>query len=526
MVIQFSVYYIIFILWPMSSLASAQSIVETKPGCDGTCGISIPYPFGMKDPNCYADKWFEIDCRNVSGILKPFLKFADMEVTYFSAAANLIEINNPIKCWNCRNKTTGNAVDLRGSPFVYSQTLNKFYAIGCNSLVLLNSNGTKVGGCVSVCDDNNDEANFETSDGCHGRYCCETSLPNYLKEFNTTVETLGDNPNPNSTVTVSDDQCNCALIVSEGFLFQRPYTYNRLVHDLTFSGYASAYLEWEITDSSLQLPNRNNYCYQTNSTSSNNKSTGRRCRCNDGFGGNPYISGGCTGTKLDYMYVCVFSSLGSILLLLGIWWLYKLAKKRMTEKRKEKNFKENGGLLLQQKLTSGEVNVEKTKLFSLKDLEKATDRFNFTDKSDVYSFGVVLIELLTGQKPISSLRQEEAKSLASYFIICMEEDCLFDIVDDRVMKDGEKEHIMEVAVLAKRCINLNGKKRPTMKEVTIELERIQNLGKRSNLHQNHEEIDFPEIEAYKPWVADPTSMSIENSTSSSSTEILPIVYFK
>ncbi|KAI4299760.1 hypothetical protein L6164_033189 [Bauhinia variegata] len=222
-----------------------------------------------------------------------------MEVICFSASASITEINNPIKSWNCRNKTTGNAVDLRGSPFVYSQTLNKFYAIGCNSLVLLNSNGTKVGGCVSVCDDNNDEANFETSDGFHGSYCCETSLPYYLKEFNTTVEILGDNPNPNSTVTVSDDQCNCALIAFEGFLSQLPYTYNGLVYDLTFSGSASAYLEWEITDSSLQLPNSNNYCYKTNSTSSNKKNTGRRCRCNDGFGGNTYISEGCTAGKME-----------------------------------------------------------------------------------------------------------------------------------------------------------------------------------------------------------------------------------
>lgn len=37
----------------------------------------------------------------------------------------------------------------------------------------------------------------------------------------------------------------------------------------------------------------------------------------------------------------------------------------------------------------------------------------FTEKS-VYSFGVVLVELLTGQKPISLLRPEEAKSLVIF----------------------------------------------------------------------------------------------------------------
>ena len=52
---------------------------------------------------------------------------------------------------------------------------------------------------------------------------------------------------------------------------------------------------------------------------------------------------------------------------------------------------------------------------------------------------------------------------------------LFDIIDERVMKEGEKEHIMAVANLAGRCLELNGKKPPTMKEVTMELEGIRKL---------------------------------------------------
>ena len=48
----------------------------------------------------------------------------------------------------------------------------------------------------------------------------------------------------------------------------------------------------------------------------------------------------------------------------------------MIKKRKQKFFKKNGGLLLQQRMSSNEVNVDRAILFSLKDLEKATDRFN------------------------------------------------------------------------------------------------------------------------------------------------------
>ncbi|KAK4762127.1 hypothetical protein SAY87_030011 [Trapa incisa] len=41
----------------------------------------------------------------------------------------------------------------------------------------------------------------------------------------------------------------------------------------------------------------------------------------------------------------------------------------------------------------------------------------YTDKSDVYSFGVVLVELLTGEKPVSLLRASEGRSLATYFVM-------------------------------------------------------------------------------------------------------------
>lgn len=48
----------------------------------------------------------------------------------------------------------------------------------------------------------------------------------------------------------------------------------------------------------------------------------------------------------------------------------------------------------------------------------------FTEKSDVYSFGVVLVELLTGEKPISISAVVEERSLVTCFLITMESDSL------------------------------------------------------------------------------------------------------
>ncbi|KAK4594102.1 hypothetical protein RGQ29_017966 [Quercus rubra] len=81
----------------------------------------------------------------------------------------------------------------------------------------------------------------------------------------------------------------------------------------------------------------------------------------------------------------------------------------------------------------------------------------FTEKSDVYSFGVVLAELLTGEKPVPLVRTQEHRSLATYFILSMEEGFLFDILD--------------------------AGRRPTMREVTKELEGVL---KTFNGQENHE----------------------------------------
>ncbi|KAJ0014260.1 hypothetical protein Pint_21812 [Pistacia integerrima] len=114
----------------------------------------------------------------------------------------------------------------------------------------------------------------------------------------------------------------------------------------------------------------------------------------------------------------------------------------------------------------------------------------FTEKSDVYSFGVVLAELLTGQKPIISINYDEAESLALYFRFAMKENRLFEILDARVLKEAGKEEIIRVANLTKRCLKLNGKKRPTMKEVVSELSGIRGLSGDSTMQQNYQEIDF------------------------------------
>ncbi|CAL5386760.1 unnamed protein product [Camellia sinensis] len=95
-----------------------------------------------------------------------------------------------------------------------------------------------------------------------------------------------------------------------------------------------------------------------------------------------------------------------------------------------------------------------------------------TQKSDVYSFGVVLIELLTGKKVISFSMPEAERNLAMYFILAMKEDRLFEIVDEQMMDEARVDKLKQVAILAKRCLEVKGDKRPSMKEVAMELEGL------------------------------------------------------
>ncbi|XP_024159274.2 wall-associated receptor kinase-like 22 [Rosa chinensis] len=155
----------------------------------------------------------------------------------------------------------------------------------------------------------------------------------------------------------------------------------------------------------------------------------------------------------------------------------------------------------------------------------------FTEKSDVYSFGVVLVELLTGQKPVSMMRSQESRSLATHFLLSMEQNRLFDILDAQVMKDGSKEEIIAVANLAQRCLNLNGRKRPTMKEVAVELEGVQ-LAVKDAVHVQQNLVEEGDVgtdeittEAYCDVVSTSIGPFTDGGTTGSLSDEQPLLFY-
>ena len=400
----------------------------------------------------------------------------------------------------------------------------------------------------------------------------------------------------------------------------------------------------------------------------------------------------------------VGSGIGILVLVSGVWWLRKFLKKRRITQKKRKCFKRNGGLLLQQQLNTRESNVEKTKIFTSRELEKATENFSenrilgqggqgtvykgmlvdgrtvavkkskavdedkleefinevvilsqvnhrhvvkllgccletevpvlvyefipngnlfqhiheesddytmiwgvrlriavdiagalsylhsaasspiyhrdvkstnilldekyrakvsdfgtsrtvtvdqthwttlvsgtvgymdpeyygssqYTDKSDVYSFGVVLVELITGEKPVITLSSsQEIKGLADHFRAAMKEDKFFDIMDARIRDACKPEQVMAVANLARRCLNSKGKKRPYMREVFAELEKISSSQEVKTENDNgddeEEEEGMDMIVMADSWTIGITGPASSTVASSSSLDVEPLL---
>ena len=81
---------------------------------------------------------------------------------------------------------------------------------------------------------------------------------------------------------------------------------------------------------------------------------------------------------------------------------------------------------------------------------------------------------------------------------------------------------MAIANLTKRCLHLNGKKRPTMVEIMMELEGVQKI---SHVQPNFEELEYARNEEMGPWndvsISKRPSLQIATASSSDALPLLP-----
>ncbi|WOK93974.1 hypothetical protein Cni_G02675 [Canna indica] len=98
---------------------------------------------------------------------------------------------------------------------------------------------------------------------------------------------------------------------------------------------------------------------------------------------------------------------------------------------------------------------------------------HLTKKSDVYSFGVVLLELLSGRRSVDKHRPNREKNLVEWARPYLNNPKkLSRVMDANLEGQYSSKGAQKVATMAHKCLSLNPKSRPSMKDVVEILELI------------------------------------------------------
>ncbi|KAJ3689020.1 hypothetical protein LUZ61_018184 [Rhynchospora tenuis] len=256
------------------------------PGCQDSCdGVPIPYPFGI-GPSCCLSRDFQVSCNATNDTYTPYL---------FRAA----RVNYPVSS-QCYNSTTKKVeyeryyAMLSGSSFRFSDNKNKFLVIGCDTLAFANfSDGQNYNwvGCASRC------SSLEglTNGSCSGLGCCQTDIPKA-----TTIINVDFSAWYNNSDVYSFSRCSYAtLMENDGFIFNTNYITTDYLKGLQMP----LVLDWSIGNTTCDVAQNNSSsyaCISKNSVCLNSSSgQGYLCNCSHGYGGNPYLEGGCQGLSLS-----------------------------------------------------------------------------------------------------------------------------------------------------------------------------------------------------------------------------------
>ncbi|KAF6174257.1 hypothetical protein GIB67_033789 [Kingdonia uniflora] len=342
-------------------------------GCQEKCGdFNIPYPFGIGEQNCYKPGLDFLVCNE--SFSPPRLLYGNIPVVDISLdGAMTVNLGVSYHCYDKFGVTNYSEWGTTlSSLFTFSDTRNKFTAIGCDTNAIMSDSSVAIfkSGCMSVCA--NERSVVEGS--CSGIGCCQTAIPKGLKTLN--------------------DRLRIAAETAGAIAYLHSASSTPVIH-------------------------------------------------RDVKSSNILLDGSLIAKVADF----------------GASRLVPLDRTHVST------------------LVQGTLGYLDPEYFHSSQL---------TEKSDVYSFGVVLVELLTGKKPLCPERSQDDRNLATYFITLLKENRFFQLLESQIMNDG-KERVVACTELAKRCLNLRGEERPTMKEVAMELEGLRRFERHPWELQKNEE---------------------------------------
>ncbi|KAD7477987.1 hypothetical protein E3N88_01123 [Mikania micrantha] len=266
-----------------------------KPNCPASCGnVIVPYPFGI-GTDCSLDDTFNLTC-NTSNHESPKLFIGDGNLRIYNISDSELRIITFVssQCYNQNGYVDGYTSYISiGSdmPLTFS-TKNKFTVVGCDDFALISGRDYVyfAGGCYGLCREEVDVIDGE----CSGIGCCQASMPKGLKYYNVTLNTLNKHSN-----VLSFNKCGYGFLVEEGkFKFNTSYLSTDSSNFINMiRSTMPVVVDWVIKsnkscDAVVNVCKGNSSCYDV-------EGGGYRCKCKDGYEGNPYLDEGCQETNID-----------------------------------------------------------------------------------------------------------------------------------------------------------------------------------------------------------------------------------
>ena len=273
--------------------AAAVEFPIALPNCTDSCGgVEIPYPFGLRE-GCYLNHYFSVSC-TTNSLGKTQLVIPDDVIITNISLQGQIDISMYIAhdCYDEQGVPDGNnsnnpSLNL-ASIFTVSNTQNKFVVVGCDTYAYLYGyqpdNEFYSTGCSSQCE----STTYIVNGSCSGVACCELDLPIGLRNI-----TITSNSFYNHTKVWSFNPCGYAFIIKNG-----TFTFSvDSLRSLRDKEEMPMVFDWAIGNEDIE--NKSSYICGGNSTHiDSDNGPGYRCKCNDGYHGNPYLPHGCQGIDL------------------------------------------------------------------------------------------------------------------------------------------------------------------------------------------------------------------------------------
>ncbi|CAL8991918.1 unnamed protein product [Prunus brigantina] len=421
--------------------ATIAALPQALPGCQEKCGnLTIPYPFGIGKGCSMAGEYFNLTCN--TSTVPPTTYWGNVTVTNISLPDAEMQTQQYVSkdCYDTDGQPISNIMAelWMPSPFTISDTKNNLVAIGCDTKVIVEGyrNQTMFAtGCTAWCDG----LGSVDQGSCSGAGCCETKIPSGL--YNQTIQ-LDSYYNYKFVKDVN--ACSYAFVVEQDQFkfskksFQELSTKEKLPMVVNWAiGY-----EPEPCDAARKSPH---YACKANTTCANRPNqSGYTCRCLEGYHGNPYHPNGCQdidecagknpctngkcmnspgnyscscnkGFKNQDPRTCVkhstadnttkkvlFAVVGSFGVLLAVVVsLMHYMKRRKVSKLKKEYFERNGGLFLQNQLKRYNGRADTPRLFTDKELQKATNNYHEDKIIGEGTYGIVYQGILEDEKVVA-----------------------------------------------------------------------------------------------------------------------------